>query len=83
MFNLEIVGEGATTKIYRDGEKAIKLYVDAPPNEAENEAKLQIFATRAGLPVPAVFGVKNVCSSPSVLGILRIPAEAARSKFFP
>ena len=27
--------------------------------------------------------MKNVCHEPSVLGILRIPAEAARSKFFP
>jgi hypothetical protein len=41
MLDLEIVGEGATTKIYRDGDTAIKLYVDAPPDEAYNEAERQ------------------------------------------
>ncbi len=34
MLDLEIVGEGATTKIYRDGNMAIMLYVNAPPDEA-------------------------------------------------
>ena len=67
MLNLEIVGEGATTKIYRDGDKAIKLYVNASPNEAENEAKLQTFAVDAGLPVPAVFGVRKIDDSMTAL----------------
>jgi aminoglycoside phosphotransferase (APT) family kinase protein len=57
--NYEVVGQGATTKIYRDGGKAIKLYVNAPADEAENEAERQRFAYNAGLPVPAVFGVRR------------------------
>jgi len=56
---LEIIGEGATTKIYRDGDTAIKLYVNAPSDEADNEAKLQQFAHNAGLPVPVVYGVRK------------------------
>ena len=35
MLNLEIIGQGATTTIYRDGDKAVKLYVNSPPNEAQ------------------------------------------------
>jgi len=60
MLDLEVVGQGATTKIYRDGNKAIKLYVNAPADEAANEACLQRFAYNAGLPVPAVFGVRRI-----------------------
>ncbi len=44
MLNLEVVGQGATTKIYRDGGTAIKLYVNAPSEEANNEAERQRFA---------------------------------------
>jgi len=60
MLDLEIIGRGATTTIYRDGNKAVKLYVNAPPNEVENEANLQMFAFNAGLPVPAVIGVRHL-----------------------
>ena len=60
MLNLEVIGQGATTKIYRDGNTAIKLYVNAPHDEAENEAERQRFAYNAGLPVPAVYGVRRL-----------------------
>ena len=60
MLDLEVIGQGATTTIYRDGSKAVKLYVNAPPDEAENEADRQRFALSAGLPVPAVIGVRQV-----------------------
>lgn len=60
MLDLEIIGEGATTKIYRDGKTAVKLYVDAPDDEADNEAARQRFAYDAGLPVPAVLGVRRL-----------------------
>lgn len=60
MLDLEIVGQGATTKIYRDGDMAIKLYVNAPPDEAEREAERQRFSYNAGLPVPAVFGIRRL-----------------------
>ena len=60
MLDLEVIGQGATTKIYRDGSTAIKLYLNAPHDEAENEAVRQKFAHDAGLPVPAVYGVRRL-----------------------
>jgi aminoglycoside phosphotransferase (APT) family kinase protein len=54
---LEIIGEGRTTKVYRDGDKAIKLYVNTSPSVPTDEAKKQTFAVDAGLPVPKVYGV--------------------------
>lgn len=63
MLNLEVIGQGATTKIYRDGNTAIKLYVNAPPDEADNEAARQRFARESGLPVPAVYGVRKLDNS--------------------
>lgn len=56
----ELVGEGATTKVYRDGSRAIKLYVGAAPVAVEREARHQSFAAQAGLPVPRVFGVQKL-----------------------
>ncbi len=60
MLNLEVVGQGATTKIYRDGGTAVKLYVSASSDEADNEAANQRFAYNAGLPVPMVYGVRKL-----------------------
>jgi len=60
MLDLEIIGQGATTTIYRDGNKAVKLYANAPPNAAEHEAARQQFAISSGLTVPAVIGVRQV-----------------------
>jgi aminoglycoside phosphotransferase (APT) family kinase protein len=60
MFSLEVIGEGATTKIYRDGNTAVKLYVNTPSDEADNEAARQHFAYNAGLPVPKVYGVRKL-----------------------
>jgi tRNA A-37 threonylcarbamoyl transferase component Bud32 len=75
MLDLEIVGEGATTKIYRDGDKAIKLYINAPPNEAENEARLQSYAVKMGLPVPSVYGVRKIDKSLTALDMDYIPGK--------
>ena len=75
MINLEIVGEGATTKIYRDGDKAIKLYINAPPDEAENEAKLQSYAIKMGLPVPCVYGFRKIDESTTALDMKYIPGK--------
>jgi len=47
MIDLKIIGRGATTTIYRDGNTAIKLYVNAPTHEAVNEVERQ-----EGLEVP-------------------------------
>ena len=60
MLDLELIGIGATTKVYRNGNTAIKLYVNAPPNEAGHEAELQRFAYDSGLPVPAVYGIRKL-----------------------
>ncbi len=56
-------GQGATTKIYRDGDRAIKLHVGAALDDVEREAMLQEFAVRAGLPVPGVYGVRRIDES--------------------
>jgi Predicted aminoglycoside phosphotransferase len=60
MLNLEVIGQGATTKIYRDGNTAIKLYENAPPDEADNEAARQRFARDSGLPVPEIYGIRRL-----------------------
>ncbi len=75
MLNLKVIGEGATTKIYLDGAKAVKLYVNAPPGEAEREARLQSFAYNAGLPVPAVFGVRDLSEGRTALDMEYIPGD--------
>jgi aminoglycoside phosphotransferase (APT) family kinase protein len=67
MSHLEIVGVGHTATIYRDGDRAFKFYPSAPPDEADNEARLQRFAAGAGLPVPAVHGVHIWDGGASVL----------------
>lgn len=60
MSELELIGQGWTTKVYREGNKAIKMYIDPPPNEVQMEAKKQQFAYNLGLTVPAVYGVRVV-----------------------
>ena len=55
--HLEIVNKGYSATIYRDGDRALKFYPNAPPGETEHEARFQRFAVDAGLPVPVVYGV--------------------------
>jgi len=64
---LIISGQGATTTVYRDMNTAVKLYVNAPPREAENEAERQRFAYDAGLPVPEVYGVRKLDGNQTAL----------------
>jgi len=59
MITLELIGEGATTKVYRDGDKAVKLYTNIPFIQVENEAQMQSFSVEKGLPVPKVYGVRE------------------------
>lgn len=61
--NLEMVGVGATAKIYRDGDVAIKLYQNSSLFEVEQEAKLQTLAFETGLLVPEILGVKQMGES--------------------
>jgi len=69
---LEIIGQGATTTVYRDMGTAVKLYVNAPPREAENEAERQRFAYDAGLPVPEVYGVRKIEGNQTALDMAYI-----------
>ena len=55
---LELIGEGATAKIYRNGNIATKVYSNASVDEVTNEMKRQQFAHYTGLAVPDVYDVK-------------------------
>lgn len=67
MLNLEVIGQGATTKIYRDGDTAIKLYLNSSAEVVEYEAAKQRFAYDNGLPVPKVYGVRKLDDNTVVL----------------
>jgi len=58
MLTFEVIGQGATTTIYRDGATAIKYYENTQIDEVEREAERQRFAINSGLSVPCVFGVR-------------------------
>lgn len=58
--NLEKVGQGKTATILREGDTAIKLFVDTPSCVAEREATCQRFAFLQGLPVPEVLNVSKL-----------------------
>lgn len=75
MFDLEIIGQGMTATIYRDGSTAIKLYVNAPSDEAGNEAERQRLAYNAGLPVPAVYGVRKLDGNATALDMAYINGQ--------
>ena len=60
MLKLEIIGQGATSKIYRDGNTAIKLYENISYDEVVNEANNQKFAYDVGLPVPAIIDIQQL-----------------------
>ena len=75
MLDFEVIGQGATTKIYRDGRTAIKLYINAPADEVDNEAERQRFAFNAGLPVPAVYGVRKLDSNTVALDMAYIDGK--------
>lgn len=57
ILRMDVVGTGRTTKIYRDGDRAFKLYPNASITAANEEAAKQRFAKEAGLPVPNVYGL--------------------------
>lgn len=78
--DLDIIGQGMTTKVYRDGDTAIKLYADVPPYEAFNEARNQQIVFDKGLPVPAVRGVKRFGENMTALYMDYIKAIPVYSK---
>jgi len=72
---LEIVGKGATATIFRDGDRAIKRYENATLEAVEREAGLQSFAHAAGLPVPAVYGVRKTGEKTVELEMDYVPGQ--------
>lgn len=56
----EPIGVGATARVYRRGDRAVKVYTGGPEGEAHREAERQAFAHGVGLPTPRVYGVYPV-----------------------
>ena len=56
----KLIDEGATAKIYRNGDIATKAYSNATAPEVKNEINRQQFAYDAGLVVPNVYEVKRL-----------------------
>ena len=48
------------SKIYREGDRLIKVYLSDPYEYVEKAFARQKFAHDAGLPVPAVYGIKKI-----------------------
>ncbi len=59
MNEANLLGVGATARVYLEDGKAVKLYLGGSRHAAEKEVDAQRFARAAGLPVPEVFGVED------------------------
>lgn len=75
MSELYLIGEGRRNKIYRNGNTAIKMFVDSPQYKVEREAELQRFAYEAGLPVPKIYGIRRIDSRTVALNMEYIDGE--------
>jgi len=75
LLEFEIVGVGATAKVYRDGNTALKLYQNTPLHEVEQEAAFQRFAYHSGLPVPAVYGIRKIDGNAVALAMESIDGQ--------
>jgi len=74
MPNRELIYDnGKSVKIYRAGDKAIKVFSGAPYKRVAETARIQAFACNAGLPVPAVYGVRRI-------GLTKVALEMAHVK---
>jgi len=60
MRGLERIGAGRTATVYRDGNRALKVYAGRSLVEVEAEAHKQRVAHAAGLPAPEIFGVREM-----------------------
>ena len=58
MENYELVSEWGS--IYRNGNKAIKIYHNTPYDYVAEKVRVHSLAYEAGLPVPVVYGVKKI-----------------------
>ena len=75
MLNLEVIGQGNTTKVYREGAKAIKLYENTSPDRVNDEAERQRFAYNMGLPVPAVYSIRNISDNAVALEMAYVDGQ--------
>jgi len=48
------------SKVYRDGDKLVKVYLSSSYEYVEQVYQRQKFVHDAGLPIPAVFGIKKI-----------------------
>jgi len=60
MEGFELVGKGATAEVYRDGEKAVKVYRNADFDDVKNEFRKQKLVYEKGLPVPEVYDIRTL-----------------------
>ena len=56
----KLIGEGATAKIYRNGNFVTKVYRNASAVNVNQEMRHQQFAYHSGLPVPNVYTVRRL-----------------------
>jgi len=66
----DLIYDNGSVKIYRDGDRAIKVFPRTSYDRVAATARIQAFARGAGLPVPAVYGVRRT-------GIAKIAFEMA------
>ena len=71
-----VAGKGTWAKVYRNGDVAEKHFYDAPIDIVEKEARNQAFAHKAGLPVPAVHGIRKLDDGTIVLDMAYISGKA-------
>ena len=55
------------SKIYRDGDKLIKVYLSDPYEYVEQAYKRQKFVYEAGVPAPAVYGIKKISDTETAI----------------
>ena len=72
MIKLELIGQGKRNKVYRDGDAAVKVYANAQLDSAKHEEKMLLFTHASGLPVPAVYGLKEMDGDNTGLYMQRI-----------
>ena len=55
------------SKVYRDGNKLVKIYLSAPYDYVELAYRRQKFVYDAGLPIPAVYGIKKISETETAI----------------
>ena len=69
------------SKIYRDGDKLVKVYLSDPYEYVEKAYQRQKFAHDAGLPVPAVFGIKKISETETAVEMEYIEGQPLVSMY--